>query len=72
MSTQNLRTPEHASVAKLSGVGGLGGWSAGGVISERENQEVESVEKRSANVSGLPWTNAKYQWRGIAYQMTRI
>ena len=46
MPAQNLRTPQHASVAKLSGAGGLEGSSASGVIYEHENQEVDERQRQ--------------------------
>ena len=46
MPAQNLRTPQHASVAELSGVGGLEGSSASGVIYEHENQEGDEPQRQ--------------------------
>ena len=46
MPAQNLRTPQHASVAKLSGVGGLEGSSASGVIYEHETQEIDEGQRQ--------------------------
>ena len=46
MPAQNLRTPQHASVAKLSGAGGLEGSSPNGVIYEHENQEVDERQRQ--------------------------
>ena len=56
MPAQNLRTPQHASVIKVFGAGGLEGSSASGVIFEHENQEVD--ERRRQHHQQQQWGGA--------------